>query len=97
MAGSIFSLTKKDFFLFLRHFLPVGRPSLAALLKAGTEARPTGFTRGLEILRSRRALIPIRNQKVAQAFQPVPAQAKACGYKNNPLIATRYQNYSQGN
>jgi hypothetical protein len=28
---------------------------------------------------------------VAQAFQPVLAQAKACGYKNNPLIATWYQ------
>ena len=27
---------------------------------------------------------------VAQAFQPVLAQAKVCGYKNNPLIATRY-------
>jgi hypothetical protein len=35
--------------------------------------------------------IPIRNQRVAQAFQPVLAQAKVCGYKNNPLIATRYE------
>ena len=25
-------------------------------------------------------LIPLRSQLVAQAFQPVPAQAKACGY-----------------
>jgi hypothetical protein len=27
-------------------------------------------------------LIPGCNQSVAQAFQPVSAQAKACGYKN---------------
>jgi len=26
-------------------------------------------------------LIPLRSQLVAQAFQPVPAQAKACGYR----------------
>jgi len=26
-------------------------------------------------------LIPLRNQLVAQAFQPVRAQAKACGYR----------------
>ena len=26
-------------------------------------------------------LIPLRSQLVAQAFQPVPAQAKACGYQ----------------
>jgi len=36
------------------------------------------------------AEVSIRNQRVAQAFQPVLAQAKACGYKNNHLTATRY-------
>jgi len=29
--------------------------------------------------------------KVAQAFQPVQAQAEAYGYKNCPLIATQYK------
>jgi hypothetical protein len=28
-----------------------------------------------------RVLIPLRSQLVAQAFQPVQAQAKACGYQ----------------
>jgi hypothetical protein len=32
----------------------------------------------------------MRNQRVTQPFQPVLAQAIVCGYKNNPLIATRY-------
>jgi hypothetical protein len=50
MARSIFSPTN------LSGILPVGGPSLAAYLKAGTEARHTGFIRGLEILRSRRVL-----------------------------------------
>ena len=30
---------------------------------------------------SRKFLIPLRSQLVAQAFQPVQAQAKACGYQ----------------
>jgi hypothetical protein len=30
---------------------------------------------------------------VAQAFQPVLPQAKACGYPNNPLNATSYKAY----
>ncbi|MBI4794514.1 MAG: carotenoid 1,2-hydratase [Deltaproteobacteria bacterium] len=36
-------------------------------------------------------LIPIFNQRVAQAFQPVPAQAKACGFQYSRLNAARYE------
>ena len=36
-------------------------------------------------LRSFLLLIADCGQRVAQAFQPVPAQAKACGYRREPL------------
>jgi len=59
---------------------------------AGATKNFSGQGKNMSSIKVERRPSPERLQElgVAQAFQPVLAQAKVCGYKNNPLIATRY-------